>query len=354
MSHWVNRRRATRTTLSPPIKPIRRHSKKETFMTIHSLRAGLAACLCAAVTLATAQTWPERPIRVVVPAPAGGSMDVVARIVAEAIQPGLGQPVLVDNKPGAMGMLGVGEMLAAPRDGHTVMLHLNGVATEVPHVAKSRYDPFKDIKPIAQLARSGLVMVGGPQLQARTLKDVVAHVKANPGKVSFASYGTGLVSHTLGIQFNALAGLDMLHVGYKGSPPALQDVMGGHVPLMFDGPVTSMPMVKAGKVKAFAVTTPERMSVLPDVPTFAEQGFPDMTQVAWIGLWVASDVPAAVQVRLRDAALKALQLPAVRDRLTALGLEPGLPASADELAKSLRIDYERQATLLKSINFKPE
>ena len=304
--------------------------------------------------MAQAQTWPDKPIRIVAPAPAGGSLDVIARILADAMQPGLGQPIIVDNKPGGLGMLGVNEMLAAPRDGHTVMVTLNGVVSEIPHLSKPRFDPFKDIKPIAQLARTGLLFVGGPQLQARTLKDVIAHVKANPGKVSFASYSTGTVSHTLGVELNALAGLDMLHVGYKGAPPALQDVMGGHVPLMFDGPVTSVPMVKAGKVKAFAVTTPERMPALPDVPIFAEQGFPDMTQIVWIGLWVASDVPAPVQARLRDAALKALQQPAVRERVTALGMEPGLPATTDELAKSLRIAYERQASLLKSINFKPE
>lgn len=323
-------------------------------MTIRSLRASFAACLCAAATLASAQTWPDRPIRIVVPAPAGGSMDVIARVLGDAMQPSLGQPIVVDNKPGGMGMLGVNEMLAAPRDGYTVMAHLSGAVSEVPHMLKPRFDPFKDIKPIAQLASSGLLLVGGPQLEARTLKDVVAHVKANPGKVSIASYSTGTVSHTLGVELNALAGLDMQHVGYKGAPPALQDVMAGHIPLMFDGPGTSVPMVKAGKVKAFAVTTAQRMPALPDVPTFAEQGFPAMTQVIWVGLWVPSDVPAPVQARLRDAALKALQQPAVRERLTALGMEPGLPVTTEELTKSLRTASERQASTLKSINFKPE
>ena len=323
-------------------------------MIIRSLRAGLAACLCAAANLASAQTWPDKPIRIVVPAPAGGSMDVIARVLAEAMQPSLGQPLVVDNKPGGLGMLGVNDMLAAQHDGYTVMVHLNGAVSEIPHLAKPRFDPFKDIKPLAELARSGLLFVGGPQLPAKTLKDVIAHVKANPGKVSYASYSAGTVSHTLGVELNSLAGLDMQHVGYKGSPPALQDVMAGHVPLMFDGPGTSVPMVKAGKVKAFAVTSAERMPALPDVPTFAEQGLPAMTQVIWVGLWVASDVPAPVQARLREAALKALQQPAVRERLSGLGMEPGLPATPDELAKSLRAASERQAALLKSANFKPE
>ena len=323
-------------------------------MIIHSLRTGLAACLCATATLAAAQTWPDKPIRIVVPAPAGGSMDVIARTLGEAMQRDLGQPLIVDNKPGGMGMLGANEMLAAPHDGYTVMVHLNGVVSEIPYLGKPRFDPFKDIKPLAELARSGLLFVGGPQLPARTLKEVISYVKANPSKVSVASYSAGTVSHTLGAELNALAGLDMQHVGYKGSAPALQDVMGGHVPLMFDGPATSVPMAKAGKVKVFAVTSPERMPALPDVPTFAEQGFPGMTQVVWVGLWTASDVPAAVQARLRDAALKALQQPAVRERLAAQGMEPGQPATTDELAKSLREASERQGSLLKSINFKPE
>ena len=294
-------------------------------MIIRSLRAGLAACLCAVATLAAAQTWPERPIRIVVPAPPGGSIDVIARIMADAMQPGLGQPIIVDNKPGGLGMLGVNELLGAPRDGYTVMVHLNGAVSEIPHLVKPRFDPFKDIKPIAELARSGLLFVGGPQLQATTLKEAISYVKANPGKVSVASYSAGTVSHTLGLELNALAGLDMQHVGYKGAAPALQDVMGGHVPLMFDGPATSVPMAKAGKVKVFAVTSAQRMPALPDVPTFAEQGFPAMTQVVWVGLWVANGVPAAVQDRLREAALKALQQPVVRGRLSVLGMDPVSP-----------------------------
>lgn len=323
-------------------------------MKIQTFRAAVGAFLCVAASIAAAQTWPNKPIRIVVPAPAGGAIDVIARIVGESMQAELSQPILVDNKPGGLGMLGVNEMLAAPRDGYTVMLHLNGVVSEIPHVSKSRYDPLKDIKPVAQLARSGLLFVGAPQLPVKTLKDVITYVKANSDKVSYASYSTGTMSHTLGIEFNAMAGIDMQHVGYKGSPPALQDVMGGHIPLMFDGPATSVPMIKAGKIKAFAVSTPERMPALPDVPTFAEQGFPSMTRVIWVGLWVPSDVPPYVQTRLRDAALKALQQPSVRERLTALGMDPGLTTSTDELAKSLRTDYERQGALLKSINFKPE
>lgn len=318
---------------------------------VHGL--ALAALALAGVS-ASAQTAPDKPLRIIVPAPPGGTLDVVGRLLAESLQPALNQPVIVDNKPGGVGMLGVGELLAAPHDGQTVMVHISGIVSEIPHLAKPRYDPFKDIKPVAQLTRSGLVFVGAPTVGASTLKEAVGYVKARPGQVSFASYTTGTISHTSGVEFNALAGLDMAHVGYKGSPPALQDVIGGHVQFMFDGPATSVPMIKAGKLKAYAVTTPQRLAALPDVPTFEEAGYPAMTAVAWVGLWVAPDVPAPVQARLREIALKAMQAPAMKDRLAALGMEPGTGASSEDLGRALRVAYERQASLLKSINFKPE
>ncbi|WP_395701535.1 tripartite tricarboxylate transporter substrate binding protein [Aquabacterium sp.] len=324
-------------------------------MAFNKLLGAIAATLlCAATATASAQGFPDKLVRIVVPAPPGGSQDVVARLLAEQLQPAFGQPVIIENKPGAVGMLGVQELLNAPHDGYTVLMHISGIVSEIPYLTKPRYDPFKDIKPLVQLARSGLVFVGNPQLPAPALKDVVGYVKAHPGKVSFASYSSGSLSHTLGVEFNQLAGLDMTHVGYKGSPPALQDVMGGHVQFMFDGPGTSVPMVKAGKLKAYAVTTSQRIPALPDVPTFTELGYPAMTVVSWFGLWLTPDVPAPVQARLRDAALKAMQSPVYRERLAALGMEPGLPATPEDLAKSLRIAYERQGSLLKSIDFKPE
>lgn len=327
-----------------------------TSLTNRIARALGSVLWCAAVATASAQTFPDKPLRIIVPAPPGGTLDVVARLLADSMQPMLGgQPVIVDNKAGAVGMLGVNELLGAPHDGHTVMVHISGIVSEIPHLAKPRYDPFKDIKPIAQLTRSGLVFVGAPQVPATTLKEAVGHIKANPGKVSVASYTTGTISHTLGVEFNGLAGLDMSHVGYKGSPPALQDLIGGHVQFMFDGPATSVPMIKAGKVKAYAVTTPQRLAALPEVPTFEELGYPAMTTVAWVALWVSPEVPAAVQARLRELAHKAMQAPVVRERLTNLGMESGVAsATSEDLAKSLRTAYERQGSLLKSINFKPD
>lgn len=300
------------------------------------------------------QTFPDKPLRIVVGAPAGGTSDVIARVLAEGMSQLLKQPVMVDNKPGAAGVIGLQELLKAPRDGHTLMVVPNGVVSEIPHVIKLPVEPIKEIRPVAELARSGLLMVGAPNVPASNLKEVVAHVKANPGKISFASYSTGTLSHTLGLEFNKLAGLDMTHVGYKGSPPALTDVMGGHVPYMFDGPATSIPMIKTGKIKVFATTAPSRMAILPDVPTFAELGYKDMTEVLWIGLWLMRDVPAPAQSILREAVVKTLAQQTVKDKFAALGMEPGSGASPEELGVGLQKAFDKQAATLKAIGFKPE
>jgi tripartite-type tricarboxylate transporter receptor subunit TctC len=234
------------------------------------------------------------------------------------------------------------------------MIHISGIVSEIPHIAKATYDPFKDITPLIDLARSGLVFVGSPQLSATTLNEAIAYVKANKGKVNYASYTAGTRSHVLGIQFNQLAGLDMTHVAYKGSPPALQDLMGNHVQFMFDGPATSLPLVQGKAIKAFAVTSPERMAAMPDVPTFKELGYPDLTQIAWVGLFVPADFPAGPRELLRKEIAKVLQKPGVRSRLAQIGLEPGLAKSEADLAADLKAAYESQGAILKSVDFKPD
>ena len=323
------------------------------------LRRALLAAFAATATLAAApaafaQTYPTKPVRLVVVAPAGGTSDIVARALADGLTPLLGQTVIVDNKPGGLGAVGAQDMLSAPHDGYTFLIAPNGLVSEIPHIAKPRFDPFKDIKPLAQLSQSGLVLVGNTSLTASNLKELVAYVKSNPGKISYASYSTGTLSHTMGQEFNKLAGLDMTHVGYKGSPPALQDVMGGHVALMFDGPPTSVPMIKAGKLKAYAVSTPKRLSALPDVPTFTELGFPQIDDFAWVGLWTAPDVPADVQAKVRDATLKVLQQPKVIERFREQGQEVGQPLTPEQMSQSLRAASDKHGAHLKAIGFKPE
>ncbi len=203
-----------------------------------ALGALAGAALLAAVPAAFAQAWPTKPVRILIGAPPGGTADIVARLLADGLQKEWGQPVIVDAKPGATGMIAMQDFLGQPADGHTLLVSVNALVTEIPHVIKVRFDPFKDIRPVADLTRSGLVFVGNPTLPAKNVAEVVSYVKANPGKVSYASYSLGTISHTMGLELNKAAGIDMTHVPYKGSPPALQDVMGGHVALMFDGPAT--------------------------------------------------------------------------------------------------------------------
>ena len=303
---------------------------------------------------ALAQTWPGKPVRVVIGAPAGGTVDIVARLLSDGLQKEWGQPVFVEAKPGGAGTIGVNELMTAPADGHTLYVALNATVTEIPHVVKVRYDPFKDLKPLVDLGGAGLMLLGHPSVPAKNLAEVVSYVKANPGKINYASYSAGTISHTMGLELNKAAGIDMTHVPYRGSAPGLQDLMGGHVQFMFDGPANTVPMIRSGKIRAFAVSSPKRNPALPDVPTFAEQGFPTIDDVASIVLWIKPDVPADVQARVREAALKVLAMPASRARLLEFGLEPGSGATPEEMTKALRTAYEKQGATLRALGVKPQ
>lgn len=322
-------------------------------------RAALAITLGSTLGLAMqpahAQTWPDKPIRLIVPSPAGSGLDQVARILSERLTPALGQQVIVDNKPGAAGIIGAAEVLKAPRDGSTFMVMINGFASEIPHVVKMPFDPMTSFRPLVQLANYGLVFAVHPQVPGNDLAGFIAHAKANKGKINFASYSAGTVSHTLGLELNKAAGLDMLHVPYRGSPPALQDLMGGQVQAMFDASSNVQPFAKAGRLKVLATTAPQRLATFPDVPTFAELGYKDLTETAWAGLWSAADLPAPIQQKMREATLKVLQDPKVRDTfVSAMGWAMGSGATPEEMLSSLRTASDRQAATLKAIGFKPE
>lgn len=331
-------------------KPLFVASRRRTFL------ATAATALALAVPALHAQPLSDRPIRIIVGAPPGGTADILARLVGDGLGKSLGQPVIVDNKPGALGAIAMESFMSAPRDGHTYLLSVNGLFSEVPHSLKPKYDPLKDVKPLVEVAGSGLVLVGNPTLPPKTLAEMVAYVKANPGKINFASYTPGTLSHVMGLQLNKLAGLDMQHIGYKGSPPALQDVMGGQVQFMFDGLATSVPNIRGGKLRAFAVSSPERSHALPDVPTLAELGYKEMTKTAWLALWTHPDAPAAAQQRVRDETLKALAVPAIRDRLMGIGLNVNTakPPSPEAMWQSVAADYHSIGETLKSVNYKPE
>ena len=315
----------------------------------------LRRTVCAAaiaLALPTVHAWTDKPVRMVVPAPAGGTMDVVARIVADQLAADIGQPVVVENKPGAGGAIAVQAMLAAPPDGNTIMMTASNILTEIPHVMKTAFDPLKDVKPVTAIARASMVMIGAPNVPAKDLKGVIAWVKANPGKVSFASYSAGTSSHYAGMILNQKAGLDMQHVPFAGSPPALAQIMGDQIPLMFDGMATSKKMVEAGKIQAFGVAAKKRSPHLPNVPTLAEQGYPDLDFSNWIGIIVASGVPTALVEKINAAVDKTAASAKVRDRLLGAGFDAGGDETAEQMAKSLRADFERNAAIVKTFDIK--
>ncbi len=317
-------------------------------------RRRLLAAAAFAAALPGARAQNTRPARLIAAGPAGATADLIARLIADPLGRELAQVVIVEPKPGAAGALAVGELIQSPHDGQTLLVGVNSLVSEIPHIVKLRIDMAASLRPLAELARGGLVLVANPAFPARTLAELIAYAKAHPGQVNVASYSPGTLSHVLGLLLNRAAGIDLQHVGYKGSTPALADVMGGHVPLMFDGIGTSLPLLRAGKLKAFAVSTPKRSPVLPEVPTFTELGFPTLEALAWMGLWCPPDVPPAAQTRVREAALKALAGKAVRDRLLELGFEPGAPRSVDEMTAGLRADSDRVGAVLKAIGFTPE
>jgi tripartite-type tricarboxylate transporter receptor subunit TctC len=332
------------------MNPISVSARRRVAALLGSTLLGIALAPAAAL----AQTWPSKPVRVVIGAPSGGTVDIVARLLADGLQKEWGQPVFVEAKPGGAGTIGVNELMMAPADGHTVYVALNATVTEIPHVIKVRYEPFKDLKPLVDLGGAGLMLLGHPSVPAKNLAEVIAYVKANPGKISYASYSAGTISHTMGLELNQAAGMTMTHVPYKGSAPGLQDLMGGHVQLMFDGPANTLPMIRSGKIKAFAVSGAKRNAALPEVPTFAEQGFPMIDDVASIVLWIKPDVPADVQARIRETALKVLAQPASKARLLEFGFEPGNGATPEEMGKTLRDAHDKQGATLRSLGVKPQ
>ena len=310
-----------------------------------SLLAGIAAA-------PPAFAWTDKPVRIVIPAPPGGTMDVLARVIAEQLTEQMKVSIVVDNRPGAGGAIGVSALLGAAPDGQTIMVTASNVLAEIPLVLKTPFDPLKDLAPVADIARANVVMVAHPGVPAQSLAEVIAYAKANAGKLSYASYSAGTAAHYAGLILNQKAGIDLLHVPYKGSPPALTDVMAGQVPLMFDGMVTSLPLIRSGKIKVFAVAGRARSALLPNTPTFTELGFPDLDFGNWIGVVAAARLTPELIGRIHAEMAKAAATSKVRERLVQLGFDPSPPITPAQLAQSVRTDYERNAAIVKAFAIK--
>ena len=283
----------------------------------------LAAISSLATSSVEAQAWPNRPIKWIVPFAPGGTTDILARTVGEKLALALGQPIVVENKPGAGGGVGAEFTARAAPDGYTIMGGtISTHAINASLYSKLPYDPVKDFAPITLIARVPNLLVVNPDIPAKSVAELIALLKANPGKYSFASSGNGTSQHLSGELFKAMAGVDMQHIPYKGSPPALQDVVGGRVAMTFDNITTAWPLAKAGKLRALAVTTAKRSSVAPDVPTLAESGVAGFEVGSWQGVFAPAGTPPEIVKRLNVEIVKILNSTDVKDKLTALGAEP--------------------------------
>ncbi|MCM5680035.1 tripartite tricarboxylate transporter substrate binding protein [Schlegelella sp. S2-27] len=287
-----------------------------------TLRAwALAVCALWASPGAQA-AYPDKPVTLVVPYPPGGATDVLARILAKGLTQRLGQPVVVENKAGAGTAIGAAAVARAPADGYTLLISSNTTFTVNAALKRTLpYDPQQQFEGVGLIGSSPLVLLAHPSLPASTVAELVALAQKQPGTLSFGSFGTGTTSHLAGELFRMMTGAEMLHVPYRGSAPAMTDLIGGQVSLTFDTNVAAMPQIAAGKVKAIAVTSRKRYSGLPDVPTVAEAGFPDYEMVPWIAVVAPRGLPADVRARLSKALQQTIAAPATHAELEKAGVE---------------------------------
>ncbi len=279
----------------------------------------LALCAIVSGPAAWAQAWPAKPVRVIVPYPPGGPTDIVARVVFQQVSESTGQAFVIDNRPGAGGNIGAEAAARSAPDGYTLLVATTAHAINVSLFKQLNYDVLKDFAPVTLLTQGPLVLVAHPGFAPNNVRELVALAKAKPDTLNFASSGNGQSTHLSGELFNTMAGIHIAHVPYKGSAPALNDVVAGQVPLMFDTMLSAMPFVKAGKLKALAVTSPQRSPAAPDVPTVAESGLPGYEVFAWNGLLAPAGTPKAVIDKLGEELKKAMALPAVREKFSAQG-----------------------------------
>jgi len=283
------------------------------------LRRHLLALCLTALPLATWAAWPERPITIVVPAAAGGTTDIAARVLAEKMAKDLGTSIVVENKGGGGGSIGTAQVARAKPDGYTLLMGAvhHTIATSV--YRKLGYDFEKDFAPITTVALVPNVLVVNPQVPAKTVQELLAQAKAQPGKLTYGSNGTGTGQHLIGAQFEGMGGVQLLHVPYKGSAPAITDTIGGQVPVMYSDLIAALPHIQAGKLRAIAVGSPQRVGVVPDVKTIAEQGFKGYEAVSWGGLVAPSGTPKAVVDRVAHEVRQILAEKEVQDRLLGAG-----------------------------------
>jgi tripartite-type tricarboxylate transporter receptor subunit TctC len=295
-----------------------------------------------------AANYPNKPIRFVVPYTAGGTTDILARIIAAKLTESWGQHVLVDNRPGAGGNIGTDLIAKADPDGYTIVMGAISTHAINPSLYKSiPYDHIRDFAPITRVGLLPNVLVVNPSLPAKTVKEFIAYGKANPGKLNFASPGTGTSLHLSGELFKDMTGTDMVHVPYKGSTPALTDLLGGQVLAMFDNLPASLPHIKGGKLRPLAVTTARRTPALPDVPTMIEAGVPGFEVTSWFAVFAPARTPKEIVAKLNSEMVKILNSPDVKEKLAQHSVEAA-PTTPEELAAFVKSETERWAKVIKA------
>lgn len=294
-----------------------------------------------------AQSYPSKPVRVVVPYPPGGPTDIVARVLFQQVAESTGQQFLIDNRAGAGGNIGAEAVAKAPADGYTLLIGTTAHAINMSLFKSLNYDVQKDLAPVSLLTQGPLVLVTHPQFPANSIKELIDMAKAKPGSLNFASSGNGQSTHLSAELFNSMAGIKMVHVPYKGSAPALGDLMSGQVGIMFDTTLSAMPFVKAGKLKALGVTSPQRTPAAPDVPTIAESGLPGYEVFAWNGVLVPAGTPKAIVAQLNEEIRKAMQLPQVREKFSAQGFAASWN-TPDQFGVFVRNEVEKWARTVKA------
>ena len=313
----------------------------------------LAAALCAAALPALSQGYPNKPVKIVVPFPAGGPTDVVTRSLADKLGAALGQAVVVENKPGAGGSIGADFVAKSPADGYTLVMATSSTHSIGPYLAKLPYDPEKDFAPIVWVGNATNILVVNAQLPANNVPELVALARKDPGKLNYATSGIGTVVHLTSELFASTAGIKLTHVPYKGVQQSIPDLISGQVTILFDNIMTAQPHIKAGKVKALGISSPKRSPLVPDVPTVAEQGLPGFESVTWFGLLGPAGTPKAVVDRVNAELNKALQSPEVLARFVQLGFEPA-GGSAAEFAATIQRDARKWSKVIKDAGVKPE
>jgi tripartite-type tricarboxylate transporter receptor subunit TctC len=316
-------------------------------------RTFVAAALAAALP-ARAQAWPAKPIRLIVPYAPGGTTDVIARMVAEYLGRRLGQNIIVDNKPGKGAMVGTALVAKAPPDGYTLLMStISGLSISPTLYGGGDFDPMADFVHVSIASRNPSVLVVNPDFAAKTFKDYVEYARANPGKLAYATAGAGSSNHLLGARLEQVIGAALVHVPYRGAGPAMIDTIAGTVPSMFDSLPSAAPHIKAGKVRALAVSGEQRNPAFPDIPTMKEQGYPDLISYSWFGISVPAKTPASIVDRLASEMQAVLREPAVVKRWEEIGAEAS-PMTPAEVGRFVRAEIDKWTPVVKASGAKPE